>query len=348
MQTSGKKPGAWRAMASGIGLVFRQQRVLWWLFLANFVLGVIAVLPVRLTLGNLLDHSLASRSLADHFDLSAFIEVLSTPQFSFGIFRNLSLLTSLAFAFIVLFAEPGVIQEFRHAAGVNAPSRRQTAGEFFGDCGAFLARMVRLLVWSLVPLLGFGVFLFITAIIIPAVLIEASPSETTGVELFFWLSPILFLLLAAVRVWISMAEIELVASGEQKTRRTIFIAARKLTFSNFGKLYTIQLITAIAALAVTLLGLTIWVKFVPPAAVGLAFIVSETTLLLLLACRLWQRASLVIWYERWTSLQPKPAEEPLPPLLQEEPIVVVVDPPTTPPVASEIPSDASPTAPDEG
>jgi hypothetical protein len=346
MQTSGKKPEAWNAMVAGVSLVFRQQRVLWWLFLANFAFGVIAVLPVRLTLGNLLDHSLASRSLADHFDFSAYLEVLSSPQFSFGIFRNLSLLTSLAFAFIVLFAEPGVIQEFRQAAGVNAPARRQTAGEFFGACGAFLARMVRLLVWSLIPVGGFGVFLFIAVAII-SIVNEASPSETPGLTFAFLLGLVFPLLFAAVRVWISMAEIELVASGEQKTRFTMFIAARKLTFGNFWKLYTIQLVTAIAALAVTLLGLTIWIKFVPPAAVGLAFIVSETTLVLLLACRLWQRASLVIWYERWTSLQPKPAEEPLPPLLQEEPIVRVVDPPTPPPVASEVQDDA-PTAPDEG
>ena len=77
MQTGGKKPGAWRAMVSGAGLVFQRQRVLWWLFLVNFVLGVIAVLPVRLTLGRLLDHSLASRPLADHFDLSTWFEMPS-------------------------------------------------------------------------------------------------------------------------------------------------------------------------------------------------------------------------------------------------------------------------------
>jgi hypothetical protein len=331
MQATGKKPEAWSAMVAGVGLVLRQQRLLWWLFLANFVMGVIAVAPVRLTLGNLLDHSLASRSLTDHFDLSAYIEVLSSPQFSFGIFRSLSLLTSLVFALIVLFAEPGVIQEFRQATGVNARPSRQTAGEFFGVCGAFLARMVRLLLWSLIPLGVFAVFLLIAAAIIPVVT-ETSPSETTGLNLAFLLGLIFFLLFAAVRVWISMAEIELVASGEQKTRRTLFAAARKLAFANFGKLYTIQLVTAIATVVVTLLGLTIWVKFVPPEAVGAAFIVSEATLLLLLACRLWQRASLVIWYERWTSLQPRPAELQL---QQQESIVVMADPPITVPTTSE-------------
>jgi hypothetical protein len=133
-----------------------------------------------------------------------------------------------------------------------------------------------------------------------------------------------------------MAEIELIASGEKLTRHTLFDNARKLTFGNFGKLYTIQLITAFAVVAVTLLGLTIWIKFVPPAAVGMAFIVSETTLLLLLACRLWQKASLVAWYERWVSLQPKPVEEPVSPPIEplEELANVAVAVTAAPEVAS--------------
>lgn len=330
-------------MADGIGLVIRQQRVLWWLFLVNFFLGIMAVMPVRLTLGHLLDHSLASRSLSDHFDYSAYVEVISSPQFSFGIFRNLSLLTSLIFAFVVLFAEPGVIQEFRLSAGVNALARRQTAGEFFGASGAYLLRMVRLLLWSIVPLSVFAVLLA-TALPIIAVINEESASETTGFTVTLLLGLILFLVLAAVRVWISMAEINLVASGERKTRHTLFEAARKLTFGNFGKLYTIQVVTAIAVLLLTLLGLTIWIKFVPPTSVGTAFIVSETTLFLLLACRLWQKASLVVWYERWVNMQPKPAEEPLP-FPQEEAIAPAVDSPVTVLTTPETVPESAPTQP---
>jgi hypothetical protein len=342
MQIAGKKPGAWRAMASGMGLVIQRQRVVWWLFLANFILGLIAVLPVRLTLGQLLDHSVASRSLADHFDLSAFVEVLSSPQFSFDIFRSLSLFTSAVFALVVLFAEPGVIQEFRHAAGVNAPSRRQSAGEFFGACGEFLLRMVRLLLWSLLLLVAFAVVFAVVSTLAPG----NPPSETTALKSSLLLGLVFFLLFAFVRLWISVAEIELMATGEPATRRTLFRAAPRLTFSNFGPLYTIQLVTSIATVVVTLLGLMIWIKFVPPTAVGMAFIVSELTLLLLLACRLWQRASLVIWYERWVGVQPKPAEQPLPPMHQEPPVEVVVGSPITSQAPSEAPPAAAPTAPD--
>ncbi len=293
-------------MVAGAGVVVRRQRVLWWLFLVNFILGSIAASPVRKAFGEVLDHSLASRALADHFDLSAYIELVNSPEFNIGIYRNLALLTGTLFALVVLFVEPGVIQEFRQAVGINVQGMFQTAGEFFGACGAFLLRLVRLLLWSVIPLGGVFLFLAVGVIQIPG---DTSPSEITGYYATLLTGLLIFLVLAAVRVWISMAEIELVASGERKTRLTLFVAARKLTFGNFGKLYTIQLITSIAVILVTLLGLAIWVRFVPPAAVSLAFVVSEIILLMLLACRLWQKASLVVWYERWSAMQPKPVEQ---------------------------------------
>jgi len=294
-------------MVAGAGVVIRRQRVLWWLFLVNFILGSIAAIPVRKVFGEVLDHSLASRALAGHFDVGAYLELVNSPQFNIGIYRNLPLLMGILFALVVLFAEPGVIQEFRQGAGINVHSARPTAGEFFGTCGTFLLRLVRLLLWSVLPLLLVGVFLFLAGGFIGTT-DEVSPSEVAGYYATLLAGLLIFLLLAAVRVWINMAEIDLVASGERMMRRTMFIAARKLTFGNFGKLYTIQLVTSIAVVVVTLLGLAIWIKFVPPAAVSLAFVVSEITLLVLLACRLWQKASLVVWYERWAAMQPKPVE----------------------------------------
>ncbi len=299
-------------MIAGARLVARRQRVLWWLFLVNFILGNIAASPVRNVAGNVLDHSLAARALADHFDASAFIEFLNSPQFDFAIGKNLALLTGILFALVVLFVEPGVIQEFREGAGINVHSARQTAGEFFGACGAFLLRLVRLLLWSAAPLLLIGTVTFFLAGGLTGLADELSPSEVTGYYAALLAGCLIFLVLAAVRLWINMAEIDLVAGGETKTRRTLFITAPKLTSNNFGKLYTIQLVTSLAVVVVTLLGLVIWIKFVPPAAVSLAFVVSEIILLMLLGCRLWQKASLVVWYERWAAMQPKPVETLLP------------------------------------
>ncbi|HEV2989755.1 MAG TPA: hypothetical protein VG759_15030, partial [Candidatus Angelobacter sp.] len=202
-----------------------------------------------------------------------------------------------------------------------------------------LMRMVRLLLWSILPLALFGL-LFASAQAIVGIVNEESASESTGFNLALLFAPILFLVLVGVRVWINMAEIELVASGDRVTRRALFDRARKLTFGNFGKLYTIQLVTALAVVAITLLGLAIWIKFVPPAAVGMAFIVSEATLWLLLACRLWQKASLVVWYEQWLSLQPKPTEEQA--AVQIEPIEQFADRPVTVTAAPEVASSMAP------
>lgn len=324
---------------AGVGVVIRRQRILWWLFLVNFILGSIAVSPVRRAFGAVLDHSLASRALADRFDLSAYIELVSSPQLSIGIYTNLALLTGILFALVVLFVEPGVIREFRNDVGINVPAARQTAGEFFGTCGSFLLRLLRLLLWSLLPLLLAGVFIFIVAAVIGGAS-DASPSEVSGYYTILLIGFLIFLVLAAVRVWVNIAEIDLVARGERKTRQTLFIEARKLTFGNFGKLYTIQLVTSIAVILATLLGLAVWVKFVPPAAVSLAFIVSEITLLVLLACRLWQKASLVVWYERWMAMQPKPVEEE-----EDEPVEMLNEPVVEPTVIPSVNAAAEPTQP---
>jgi len=298
-------------MVAGAGLVVRRQRILWWLFLVNFILGVIAASPVSNAAGNILDHSLASRALAGHFDASAFIEFLNSPQFDFAVGKNLALLAGILFALVVLFVEPGVIQEFREGADINVLTR-QTAGEFFGICGAFVLRLVQLLLWSVLPVLLIGAVTFFLAGGLTGLADEFSPSEVTGYYATLLAGCLIFLVLAAVRLWINMAEIDLVACGERNMRRTLFITARSLTFGNFGKLYTIQLITSFAVIVVTFLGLAIWMKLVPPAAVNLAFVVSEVTLLVLLGCRLWQKASLVVWYERWAAMQPKPVEPMLP------------------------------------
>jgi len=308
MNTPKKQLTAWNAMVGGIRLIFKQQRVLWWLFLVNFGLGVIAVLPVRLALGDGLDHSLASSALTDHFDVAAYAEVVSSPRFNFGTLAAFSILTAVVFAMIALFAEAGVIQEFRQAAGVNAPPRKQTAADFFGACGLFYGRMIRLLLWSLLPLslLVLSRFVLTKA---SNLIADRSSSEVTVMQLSAFSGLLFLLLFTAVRVWIIMAEIHTVAGGQRSTRRIFLKESRKLVIRNFRTLYVIQLVTTVLGLIVMLLGLAVWIKFVPPPHVFAAFLVSELTLLIVLGCRLWQRASLVMWYEcHRAELESKTAE----------------------------------------
>ena len=54
---------------SSAGLVWRHQRLLWWIFAVNLVLAWLGSLPVRATLGAVLDHSLESAKLVTGFDV---------------------------------------------------------------------------------------------------------------------------------------------------------------------------------------------------------------------------------------------------------------------------------------
>jgi hypothetical protein len=57
-------------------------------------------------------------------------------------------------------------------------------------------------------------------------------------------------------------------------------------------------VTAIVAGIVLVAGLWVWMKFVPPASVFGAVVVSQLTLLLLLIPRFWQRGVAVTYYLR--------------------------------------------------
>ncbi|HLJ90521.1 MAG TPA: hypothetical protein VKZ53_27175 [Candidatus Angelobacter sp.] len=316
-ETDKKQLGSWGAMVAGASVLVKRQRILWWLFAINLALGLIAALPVRNALGGILDHSLASRPLADRFDLTAYVELMSTPQYSGSTYATFSILIAIVFAGVLLFAEPGVIQEFRFATDAGAQegkqsSLKQSSAEFFSACGGFFGRMVRLLLCALVPLGLLGVLRGGVAALNTAIS-DRSSSETTAIKLSVISGVVFFLLFLIVRVWISMAQIHTVASGERAMRRAFFSAGSRLAFRNLGTLYTVQFLTSVVTFLAVAMGIAVWTNLVPPASVGLAFVVSEATLLAMLAGRLWQKASLVAWHEHYLATLPVPA----PPHVQE-------------------------------
>jgi hypothetical protein len=65
---------------------------------------------------------------------------------------------------------------------------------------------------------------------------------------------------------------------------------------DLGRLLASYVVTTIVAAIVLVAGLWVWMKFVPPASVIGAFLVSQLTLLLLLIPRFWQRGVAVTYY----------------------------------------------------
>jgi len=106
---------------------------------------------------------------------------------------------------------------------------------------------------------------------------------------------VIFLLMATLRIWFDLAQTDVVLSDQRAVRKSIGAAFRH-TWRGLGRLLASYVATTIVAAIVLLAGLWAWMKFVPPARVAGAVLVSQLTLLLLLIPRFWQRGVVVSYY----------------------------------------------------
>src|SRR5215471_18480884 len=131
-------------VAAGASLVWRRQRVLWWVFAVNLVLGFLGAAGAREQLDKLLRHSLAGEGLTKGFDFGMFLELVERPEANLMRSMNSSILFALLFPLFMLFVAGGILAVYRD-------DRRFTAGDFFAASGAFFWRFVRLALFSIVP-----------------------------------------------------------------------------------------------------------------------------------------------------------------------------------------------------
>jgi hypothetical protein len=106
---------------------------------------------------------------------------------------------------------------------------------------------------------------------------------------------VIFLVMAALRIWFDLAQADVVLSDQRAVRKSIGAGFRH-TWRNLGRLLASYVVTTIVAAIVLMAGLFVWIKFVPPSSVLSAIIVSQLTLLLLLIPRFWQRGVAVTYY----------------------------------------------------
>ncbi len=281
------------AVAAGWRLLWQTQRILWWIYAVNLVLGFLSALALSARLGGVLDHSLGSQYLFHGFDLAYFIELATSPEVSARPMAAVGF--SAVFFLFMLFVTGGVLEAY-------ARNRMLVPGEFFQGCGAFFWRFVRLVLWlvaALVPvaLLASGVRHLADR------LSDSSSAEMLG----FWVEmaglAVVGLLLMAVRLWFDMAQVRAVVEDERGMTRTLLRTLR-LTLSNFGSLFWMYFRLSMVAWLGTLLAGYIWARLVPAERIGAVFLLAQFVAWLWIATRLWQRASEVIWYQRQ---RPEPA-----------------------------------------
>ena len=125
-----------RPLIDGFSLVWRHQRLVWWIFFVNLFLGFLASISPRVALHSPLDKSFYSQQLSQRFDATVFMELLAKPEVSLGPAMAGSAVVGFIFLFYMLFLSGGIVS-------VYTTDRKLTRGEFFESCGTFFCHVAR-------------------------------------------------------------------------------------------------------------------------------------------------------------------------------------------------------------
>lgn len=273
---------------TGAGIAKGNLRYIVWFYLLNLLFAWFGASGVGTRAHNIMDHSAYSDKLLHGFDLAVWVELINRPDFGptksstvpMMIFAVLFLLASLLFM-------PGVLLGY-------SSDHRISRDEFFRACGRNLWRFVRLFVLGAVIVGGVASGLYAAQDAL------ATAADKTNYERlpFFtgvagWV--VIFLVLTVVRIWFDLAQTDVVLRDESAVRKSV-AAGFRMARKNFARLFGTYVAISVVGLAILAGGIVLWNMIVPPASVLGAFLVSQVTMLLLLATRFWQRASVVAFY----------------------------------------------------
>jgi hypothetical protein len=286
-------------VAAGASLVWRRQRVLWWIFVVNLVIGLLGAAGARGQLNKLLEHSLAGEGLSKGFDFGMFLELISRPNADLMRSSGSSFLFSLLFPLFMIFVAGGILSVYRE-------DRKFTAGAFFAASGAFFWRFVRLALFSAVP---FGILaaLLMGVNKLADYVGDRSVSAQAGFYILLAGCAVIILLVLFVRLWFDIAQVRTVVQDETKMWQNLW-KALGITWREASKLFRVYLCISGVAWVTLAIGLFIWTKL-PPTATPVSFLLLEFIILMQLLTRLWQRASSVTWYQRHVAIFPADAAD---------------------------------------
>ncbi len=285
-------------ISAGAGIAGRNKRYIVWFYLLNLLLAHFGAQAFSNQAHHILDHSLHADKLLHGFDVEVFVEFLTRPEFGAPAgSTGPAMLFAVLFFLLSLVFMPGVLLGY-------ASDHRIARDEFYRACGRNVWRFVRLLLF-------FAVIAGIVGGILLAVqnALADVADKTSNERLPFFIelggSTIIFLVLTVIRIWFDLAQTDVVLGDQSAVRKSVAAGFRK-TRRNLGRLLVSYVVIAMVALAILACGILLWHAIVPPSSVAGAFIIGQTTLLLLLAARFWQRATAVAFYVRELG---EPAEE---------------------------------------
>lgn len=268
------------SVRNSAALVWRHQRLVWWIFFVNLLLAFLGSLPARVSLGTVLNHSLQSARFITGFDVTAFFVMLSRPDVSVGSLTTPAIAAAAVFFFYLLFIDGGIF-------AVYLDDRKLTRAEFFENSGLFFWRMLRLALYSLIP---FAIPVAINGGI--ASFADKLSDNTSHDRLGFFVNlggKLLFVLIFLfVRLWFDLTQARVAQDNERRLLRTAWHNLR-LAFRS-SRLYASYLGIALFSMAAFSLGIAIW-YYLPHAATGASFLIMELVTVVMISARLWMKAA---------------------------------------------------------
>jgi hypothetical protein len=275
-------------LSRGLGMVLRNKRYIVWFYVLSLLLGLFGTIAFVNQAGTVLDHSLQADRVLHGFDIAVVGEMFARPEFGPTI---ASRLPAMLFALLFMVANamflPGVLQGY-------ASTYRLPREDFFRACGRNLWRFIRLLFVAGIVMIPLASALFGLHGVLEKKAAESTNELLLPEERLAGLL-VIFLVMAAVRIWFDLAQVDVVLSDQRAVRKSLGGAFRQ-TWRNLGRLLGSYVVTTIVAATILVVGLWAWLKFVPPASVLGAFLVSQLTLLVLPIPRFWQRGIVVTYY----------------------------------------------------
>jgi hypothetical protein len=275
-------------LSSGWSMVGRNKRYIVWFYVLNIVLAWFGTAAFRNQAHEMLDHSLVADRLVKGFDAGVLFDMLAQPEMGTTKTSSAPVIGfALLFFFLTALFLPGVLQGY-------ASTYRLPREDFFRACGRNLWRFIRLMIVAgIVMGIVAGVLFSIRGALVTKA--EESTNELLSVYVSFMGLAVIFLVMSVLRIWFDLAQADVVLSDQRAVRKSIGAAFRH-TWRGLGRLLASYVAAAIFAAIVLVAGIWVWMKFVPPASLRGAFLVSQLTLLLLLIPRFWQRGVAVSYY----------------------------------------------------
>lgn len=312
-------------LSGGWDRLVHNKRYIVWFYLLNVAMASLGAAAFSNQAHDYLDHRLQAERLVHGLDLGTVIELFAQPEFGPVHSANTAgLHFALVYLFLTALFLPGVLQGY-------AATYRLPREDFFRACGRNLWRFIRLMIVAGIVMGAVGGALFGLQ-----GLIQKKALDSTNELLPFTIRMIglviIFLVMTILRIWFDLAQTDVVLSDQRAVRRSIGAGFRH-TWRNLGRLLSSYVVTTVVGLIILVAGLLVWMKFVPPASVRGAMIVTQLTLLLLLVPRFWQRGVAVTYYLQEMvepiAIQPFTPAPPViaPVLIQPVPAPVIAVPP---------------------